>query len=282
MYIAFLSRILAKIADTSRNLGVNSVQMELELRDYVRIVRKHIWKLISIVLISTVVAGVYSFYFVEPTYEASTKIIVNRTATQTSVTTLDLNEINSNLRLIDTYKEIIRTPAIMDVVAERYPQFGMTAEELTNKVVVSSVNNTQVMTLVVQDLSYQKAAQIVNAISEVFKEQIPSIFQVENVSILNLANENPEKQPAPVKPNKMLNMALAFIVSLMLSVGIAFLIEYMDDTIKNEADVKRLLDLPTVGQIARLSAEELQSGQEKEKKPQQLRGEMKSNVQIGK
>lgn len=125
---------------------------------------------------------------------------------------------------------------------------------------MSSVNNTQVMTLVVRDNSYQRAAEIVNAISLVFKEEIPSLFNVENVSILNEAKVNPTVEPRPVEPNVLLNMAIAFIVSLMIGLGIAFLLEYMDDTLKTEADIEKYLGLPTIAMITRLGQDESKQG----------------------
>ncbi|TYP75657.1 capsular polysaccharide biosynthesis protein [Paenibacillus methanolicus] len=255
------------------------MQMELELRDYIQIIRKRIWLIVATVLLCSLAAGVFSVFFIDPTYEASTKIIVNRTASEAQPNNLDLNEINSNLSLINTYKEIIKTPAVMDAVVQQYPQFNMTADELIKQVSVSSVNNTQVMTLVVQDGSYRKAAEIVNAVSQVFKEQIPSIFKVENVSILNLANLEPKVAPGPVKPNTVLNIAIAFVVSLVVAVGIALLLEYLDDSVKTEADVKRLLGVPVIGQIIRLDTEELQESTAT--KSISKAGEM-NHVQVGK
>ncbi|ASA23819.1 YveK family protein [Paenibacillus donghaensis] len=229
---------------------------ELDLRDYFRIVRKRMWMIISIVIVACVIAGVYSLYIKNPVYEASTKIIVNQTPTQSTVGQLDLNQINTNIQLINTYKEIIKTPAILDAVTQDYPQFNITTEELLKKVNVSSVNNTQVMTLVVRDNSYPKAAEIVNAISQVFKERIPSLFNVQNVSILNEAKVDPPIQPGPVEPNVIMNLAIAFIVSLMIGLGIAFLLEYLDDTLKTEADIERYLGLPTIAMITRLGQDE--------------------------
>ncbi|MBW4084520.1 YveK family protein [Paenibacillus sp. S150] len=229
---------------------------ELDLRDYFQIVRKRLWMIVSIVIVVCILAGVYSLYIKNPVYEASTKIIVNQTPTQSTAGQLDLNQINTNIQLINTYKEIIKTPAILDVVARNYPQFNITAEELLKKVNVSSVNNTQVMTLVVQDNSYQRAAEIVNAISLVFKQEIPSLFNVQNVSILNEAKVNPPVLPGPVEPNVAMNLAIAFIVSLMIGLGIAFLLEYMDDTLKTEEDIEKYLGLPTIAMITRLGQEE--------------------------
>jgi len=222
-------------------------RMELDLKDIFKILRKRIWWIIAVTVLASAAAWYYSTAIMKPVYEASTKLIVKQS--DAAIARLDLNEINLNLRLIDTYKEIIRTLAIMQVVAEEHPEFGLTAEQLIGKVRVSSVNNTQVMTLVVEDSSYRRAAEIVNAISYVFKDEVPKIMHVDNVSILNEAPL--DRQPAPVRPNVMLNVAVAFVVSLMAVIGWAFLMEYLDDTIKTEQDVAGVLGLPTLTVVAK-------------------------------
>lgn len=228
---------------------------ELDLRDYVRIIRKRLWLIAVIVIAACLVSGAFSIYFQKPIYEASTKIIVNQTASQAMLQQLDLNQINSNIRMIDTYKEIIKTPAILDKVVERYPEFDLTTEQLAEKVKVSSVNNTQVMTLAVQDLSYGQAAEIVNAVSLIFQQEIPTLFNIENVSILNKAKL--DATPAPVSPNIPLNIAISFVVALMLGVGLSFLLEFLDDTVKTEEDVQRYLGLPTLGVITRMDQDDM-------------------------
>jgi capsular polysaccharide biosynthesis protein len=230
--------------------------MELELKDYLIILRKRLWLIIGFVTLSCLAAALISMYLLQPVYEASTKLIVNQSNENVGMQQLDLNAVNLNLRLIDTYKEIIKTPAVMNAVMVENPEFGLTANELIQKVRVSSVNNTQVMTLVVEDESYDRAAAIVNAVSVVFQREIPKIMNVDNVSILNEAPAN--DNPIPVKPNKTLNVAIAFVVSLMIILGIVLLLEYFDDTVKTEKDVESLLGLPTLTVVARTSDEDFQ------------------------
>lgn len=231
--------------------------MELDLKDIFKILRKRMWLTIAVVFIASAGAGLFSKFYIDPVYEASTKLIVNQSQDAQLVPSLDLNQVNLNLRLIDTYKEIIRTPAIMNVVAERHPEFGLSAGQLIRKVQVSSVNNTQVMTLIVEDGSYRKAAEIVNTISLVFKEEIPTIMNVDNVSILNEADL--EATPASVRPNVSLNVAVAFVVSLMAVIGWAFLMEYLDDTVKSENDIASFLELPTLTVVAKTEADDFLS-----------------------
>jgi capsular polysaccharide biosynthesis protein len=78
---------------------------------------------------------------------------------------------------------------------------------LIGMVNVNSTNESQLMTISVQDNSYVRAAQIVNAIADVFRNQIPSLMKLDNVSILDEANET--MVPPPIKPNPRMNIVIA-------------------------------------------------------------------------
>jgi capsular polysaccharide biosynthesis protein len=234
--------------------------MELELKEYFRIIRKRIWLIASFVAVAAILTAIVSYFFLKPVYSASTKVIVNKSSDPSAgIQTLDLSTVNLNIRLINTYKEIIKTTGIMDKVAERYPEFGLTGEQLIHKVRVSSVNDTQVMTLTVEDRSHETAVKMVNAITEVFMEQIPAIMSVDNVTILSPAKllDN----PVPIKPNPELNIAISIVVALMLALGVVFLLEYLDDTIKTERDAELVLGVPLLATIGRIKPEEMREGQ---------------------
>jgi polysaccharide biosynthesis transport protein len=57
---------------------------------------------------------------------------------------------------------------------------------------------------------------------------------------------------APVRPRTLTNTLLAAMIGAMLAVGAAFLIEYLDDTVKTADDINRVTGLSTLGAIARL------------------------------
>lgn len=54
---------------------------------------------------------------------------------------------------------------------------------------------------------------------------------------------------SPIRPNLSLNIAIAAIFALMLAVGIIFLIEFLDNTIKNENELEKASDMPVLGII---------------------------------
>ncbi|NMO96627.1 YveK family protein [Paenibacillus lemnae] len=230
---------------------------ELDLRDYFRIIQKRIWLIALMVILICSLTAMYSMFIKKPMYEASTKIVVNQMPSQVTINQIDINQINANIQLINTYKEVIKTPAILDEVVASYPMFQLNAEQLSGMINVTSVNNTQVMTVIVRDTTYVRAAKIVNAVTEVFGREISKIFKVENVTILNMAKLDPPVAPSSVEPNVKLNIGMAFVLSLMLGVGLSLLLEYLDDTIKTEEDVSDYLGLPTLAMITKTSQEDL-------------------------
>ena len=57
---------------------------------------------------------------------------------------------------------------------------------------------------------------------------------------------------APVRPRVLQNTLLAALAGLLLALGIAFLREYLDDTVKAAADVQRSVELATLGVVGRI------------------------------
>jgi capsular polysaccharide biosynthesis protein len=91
----------------------------------------------------------------------------------------------------------------------------------------------------------QEALSRVTALSDAFVENSPSVYNAGEVKIMDKG----ELPKVVVKPNKKLNIAIAFFLGLMVSVGVSFLLEYMDSTIKTPEDIKKYLDLPVLGTI---------------------------------
>jgi capsular exopolysaccharide synthesis family protein len=81
----------------------------------------------------------------------------------------------------------------------------------------------------------------------------PNIVQIEPAAV----------PKSPIRPRPLQNTALAAAVGLMLAAGIAFLLEYLDDTLKTPEDVQRVLGLPVLGFVAQMpSAKNARKGVE--------------------
>jgi capsular polysaccharide biosynthesis protein len=241
----------------------------MELKHLAVMMKKRLWLLIGIVALSTVSTMLYSSYSYQPIYQASTKLIVNKTVEleQFGKEQMDLGAIGVNISLINTYKEIIKTPAIMDKVVQRYPDLQLSTEQLSSMIQVTALNGTQVITLSTLDLKYERAARIVNAVAAVFQTEIPKIMKVDNVTILHAAS--PKDQPFPVNRKTNQTISISFAVSLIVAMGLIFLLEFMDDTIKTEKDARQVFNVPVLSEIPRL------------KKPAPSRNKKNSQRQVG-
>ncbi|MFC3773513.1 YveK family protein [Paenibacillus sp. GCM10012303] len=229
--------------------------MELELKEILLILKRKLWMLISIVLVACLATAVINLYFTKPIYSTSTKLIVNKSSESSSIDKLDLGSLTANIQLINTYKEILKTPAILDKVVADHPEFNLSAEGINSRITVTSKEQSQVMTIGVQDTSHTRAVGIVNAVAEVFKQEIPRIMKVDNVTILSEAKV--VQNPSPISPNIKLNMVIAVIASLLISTGLIFLLEYLDDSIKSEKDIELALGVPTLAMIRKIKKKDL-------------------------
>lgn len=80
--------------------------------------------------------------------------------------------------------------------------------------------------------------------------EVESDFRPSNIRIV----QNAEIPIAPVKPQKVLNIGLSVLIGLALGVGLAFFLEYLNNTINTAEDVERIVALPALGGIPSLQS----------------------------
>src|SRR5258705_7312957 len=67
---------------------------------------------------------------------------------------------------------------------------------------------------------------------------------------IEVSFENYSRVPrSPVGPARLRNVLIAFILSLVTGIGLAFLLDFLDDTVKSVDDVDRYLHLPALALI---------------------------------
>ncbi|MFD4705086.1 YveK family protein [Gottfriedia sp. NPDC058432] len=219
----------------------------ISLQELFGVIKKRLIMIICITVVATVVTGVISFLFLTPIYQSSTQLLVNQKETKDS-SIYQNNQVQTNVQLINTYNVVIKSPAILDEVINQL-NLDYTAAELTNNITVVSEKDSQVFTVSVQDPDPRQAQAIVNTIASVFQAKIKTIMSVNNVTVLAKADLSEN----PIKPNKKLNVVIGFAVGLMISVGIAFLLEFLDNTVKTEKQLEELLELPILGVISEVT-----------------------------
>jgi capsular polysaccharide biosynthesis protein len=217
---------------------------ELELREYWAIIRKRITLVLAIPLIAALVSGVISFFVLKPQYEANTTLLVNQK--QDNNPLLEYQVIMANQALVKTYSDIIKSQTLENQVISQL-HLPYTVDELDKMVDVSAPDQSQVIEVSVTAPTQVEAAKIANTLASVFQQQAEKLMDVKNVQIVDPAAV--ESHPKPVKPNKTLNIAVAFILGFMVSVGLALLLEYLDNRLRDEEAVMKYLNLPVLGTV---------------------------------
>ncbi|XRG77820.1 Wzz/FepE/Etk N-terminal domain-containing protein [Rossellomorea sp. GAMAL-10_SWC] len=221
----------------------------ISLQELFGVIKKRLIMIISITVVATVVTGVISYLFLTPIYQSSTQLLVNQKERQES-TVYQYNQVQTNIQLINTYNVIIKSPTILNAVINQL-DLNYSFAKLSNEVNIIGEKDSQVFTVSVQNSDPKQAQAIANTIAEVFQKKIKTIMSVNNVTVLAKADLG--ENPSPIKPNKKLNIAIGFAVGLMLSVGIAFLLEFLDNTVKTEKQLEELLELPILGVISEVT-----------------------------
>ncbi|MED4288142.1 YveK family protein [Priestia megaterium] len=219
----------------------------ISLRDLFQVLRKRLWLIVLITIIAGIVSGVISFFGLTPVYESKTQILVNQAKNDQQL--YNTQTVQTNVQLISTYNDIIKSPAILDKVIKKL-KLNESAQELSNQIQVTNAQDSQVAQIAVQNTSAQRATQIANTTASVFREEVPKIMNVDNVSILSKATLG--ESANPVKPKPLINIAMALVVGLMFGVGLAVLLEYLDNTVKTEQDIETILELPVIGAITNI------------------------------
>jgi len=225
----------------------------ISLEDIFKTLRKRIGLIAFITVVAITIAGVVSFLVLTPIYQSSAQILVNQTKQETK--SFNTQDIQTDLQLINTYKVIIKSPVILSKVIEEL-NLDMSIRGLNGKITASNVENSQVVTIGVSDPDPEVAVELANTIAAVFQEEIKEMMNVDNVTIIAPADLS--ESLSPVKPDPKLNMAIAAVIGLMLGVGLTFLLEYLDTTMKTEEDVEELLGIPIIGLVGAISEKDVQ------------------------
>ncbi|MCT4419299.1 capsular biosynthesis protein [Leuconostoc falkenbergense] len=260
----------------------------LELPQLWHIIQKHFFALIFMAIIGACAGYGVAKFVIAPTYSASTSMLVNRSADDTSTATANLSDQQADVQLINTYKNLIISSNVLGTVSDELEnsapivvqkakdavyqtladgtrrlvtpaqkeitkpsnktKYHLSVDELKSMVTITSQQNSQVFSINVKSKDPKLAADVANEVADVFKDKIGGFMKINNVSIIDSAKANRK----PVSPNTTL-FTLAGLVVLGGSTFLYMLIkELSDTTIKSPDEVSQLFGMTNLGVIGHI------------------------------
>jgi capsular polysaccharide biosynthesis protein len=204
------------------------------------------WLMITVItLLCTIVSALVSIFVMKPMYETSTKLFIGKE--ENTNTTYDNNDIMMYQKLLKTYSETIKTKDLIVRAVDR-TSYDLTSAEVLEKLNVVTVADTQILQISYKSDDPSEAKALLEEITGEFIATSKALVPNGNVTVIETV-ALPEK---PVSPNVKMNIAIAFLLGLMISVGLVFLLEYMDNTYKSKEQLEKDLDIPVLGVIPHL------------------------------
>lgn len=215
---------------------------EISIYEIFEALKKRWLLIVSITLVATLISIILNFFVIKPVYETSTKVFIGKE--ENNLEGYNSNDIQMYQKLLQTYAETIKTKEVIKAAINNV-NADLTVKGIKESLVITPVSDTQILQIKYENKNPEIAKEILENITNEFiilaKELVPN----GNVRVIEFV-ELPEE---PVSPNKKMNITITFLLGLMVSVGLVFLIEYLDNTFKNKEDLESELDIPVIGVI---------------------------------
>lgn len=215
---------------------------KLRIDDILEIIKKRWRPVVFTMLILTIVVAIMSFFIIPPKYEANTKVFIGKE--NSGDRNYNDNDVQMYQKLLKTYAEVIMTNDLIENSLKE-KNIDLESEKILKSLIVTPRADTQILEIKYRNKDKVLARDVVDSITDEFiktsKELIPNgtVKIVESVKI-------PKKS---VSPNKKVNISIAFILGIIIGTGIAFLLEYLDNTFKDKEDLEKMLGLAVIGII---------------------------------
>jgi capsular exopolysaccharide synthesis family protein len=217
----------------------------MDLRDYLRILRKHTW-LISCASLLCATAALVTSIATIPVYQGTAKLLVVAKSEPGGGTASAYEGALLSQQLVKSFAQILESRATAEAALRLDPQ-PFTASQLQARIHAEPVTETLLISLSVDDTNPSRAKRLTNNVARAFIGALPDL---QSGSALRVSLVEPALTPSePVRPRTKLNVALGLMLGIMLGVGLAFLREFLDRSVKTPEQLETAVGVPVVGTI---------------------------------
>ena len=206
-------------------------EMEIDLLEIFYLLKSKLaWLILSFILGGVIMAAV-TIFLITPKYTATAKIYM---VSASSESVLNLSDLNLGTSLSQDYSELIKIRPVFNEVIENLG-LDMEYEDLLEKVTISTIGDTRLLAVSVEDEDPKEAQRIVNELADTAVTYIPKVMETStpNIAEYAIVPKNPSS------PNVAKNTILGALVFLILTAAVFIARMLMDDSLNTAEDVEK-------------------------------------------
>ena len=237
-------------------MALNKPELAQEEEDSISITRllQAVWKrilwVIAAVVIAVAASAIITQFFITPQYQASCWLFVNNFSNATSQNEVSTAQLQASTQLANTYIQMLRSETVLgDVSSELGGAY--TPEDLSEMISASVIDDTQILVVTVTNPNPEQAAQVANAVAQVAPASIQSFVEGSSVTVPQYATVPTQ----PSSPSMARNLLIAFVVGLIVGVGVALIAHFMDTRVTQHDNLQEMFDYPMLGIIPNLDSD---------------------------
>ncbi|MGM0218369.1 YveK family protein [Enterococcus sp. AZ126] len=224
----------------------------ISLQELMGVLKKRIGLIIVFMFLGLGVAGILTYFVITPKYSSQAQLIVRLPQNETT----NVNDINGNLQMINTYKDLIKSDTVMTEVQQRMKteyENDLSVDAIGASISVNQSQNSQMFSIVSKVTDPIVAQNIANQTALVFQEQAKDMLSVDKITIISSATANLK----PVSPNDKINLMIGLALGVIFGIAVSFILELFDKTIKDDSFVEDELGFTILGIVPNMTAKEL-------------------------
>ena len=216
---------------------------EINLKELWMYFKSKIGLIILLVFLVITIGNAFTIFTRVPMYQSTTTIVLVSEKSGSAVSQTDLN---LNRNLIGTYSEIVKSRKVLNKVIDNLG-INESVATLSANVEVSSVTNTDIIKITVNNPNSEDAKNIADEVAEVFMAEIKDLYSLNNISVLDKA----QSSYAPFNVDYVKDNVIYLAIGLVIGLGITFVMFYFDTTIKTNTEIEDKLGLTVLGIVPR-------------------------------
>jgi capsular polysaccharide biosynthesis protein len=212
----------------------------MQLSDYVQVLTKR-WWVIALTLVAAA-AGAFGVSKLLPdTYRSQAVYLAFANQADNGLNIVLRNSMNS-------YRELVMQPDVLDQISQGIG-LDISGELWMRDVAIQPRPDEQKIIIEVDAPSLDQSMAMADAVGARIVAEVNSInSRLEGTARINLQQIQRARLIA-IQPNTRINVLAGAFLGLIVGILLAYILEYLDDTLKTSADVERFVGLTTIGAI---------------------------------